>query len=207
MIVFYYNLKRKEKDLDSQFIFTRSTKLPSFSNAKVARRIASDHICEAGEIELVLSDPNLYHSWENHNGDAIQTLHEITLQFPRDPLCNSLLNRNILKPIPKLFENSNCGIFFSQDTFHLVEPQLHRLFRNRGFDRLLEFQSILYNLAMSRNQQFLSNMAFLYQSDFHNSERIEKVYIHMKGNYARKLRVKDAAKQLNMSVVSFSRLI
>jgi AraC-like DNA-binding protein len=198
---------RKRNVFDFPIHFHPEYEINFISNAKGAKRIAGDHIGEAGEKELVMCGPNLYHGWENHNYDTSKTLHEITIQFPRELFCHALLNRNVLKPIKELFDNSQQGILFSKETIQIIEPQLRRLRKKRGFDSFLEFQSLLYNLAISRNQQFLSNTAFLRQSDFHNSERIEKVYNYIKENYAQKLRVEDAAKLVNMSVVSFSRLI
>jgi hypothetical protein len=175
------------------------------SNAKGAKRVVGDHIDEISNKELVLTAPNLYHSWENHKNDLKKTFHEITIQFPRNLFAKTLIDRNLLKPIRELLNNVYRGILFSDETVRHLEPRLFALSNKRGFDSYLEFLSLLYDLAISRHQRLLTNIAFQRQNDFHNSKRIEKVYNYIKENYNRRLKVEDAAQLINMSVVSFSR--
>ena len=135
------------------------------------------------------------------------TFHEITIQFPRELFGKWLINRNLLKPFRELLNNASRGILFSEETIRHLEPRLFILSNKRGFDSYLEFQSLLYDLAISRNQQLLTNISFQQKNDFYNSERIEKVYNYIKNNYIKKLKVEDAAELVNMSVVSYSRLM
>jgi len=208
------------KDNDCFLIFDRQRHAFSFPihfhpefeinyifNAKGGKRIVGDHIGEIGQRELVMAGPNLYHGWENYNNNPKEQLHEITIQFPRELFTESLLDKNILKPIRELLQNANRGILFSEDTIGMVETKLLSLSQKRGFDSFLAFQSLLYDLAISRDQKMLTNMSFQRQYDFHNSERIEKIYSYIKENYGQKLKLEDAAKLVNMSVISFSRLI
>ncbi|MCU4157287.1 helix-turn-helix domain-containing protein [Carboxylicivirga sp. A043] len=176
-------------------------------NAKGGKRTVGDHIGIIDDKELVMVGPNIYHGWENHQNQSDHTYHEITIQFPRELFNDNLLGRNILQPIKELFTNANRGILFSQETIQKVENRIYSISRKRSFDSFLEFQSLLYDLAISRDQQLLSNISFLRKNDFHNSERIEAVYAFVKDNYHRKIKVEEAANHINMTVVSFSRLI
>ena len=176
-------------------------------NAPGGRRVIGDHIGTIGKHELVMVGPNLYHGWENYQNTTTELLHEITIQFPRDLFTNDFLDKNILKPIRELFNNANRGILFSEETSKKVEAKLFSLSQKRGFDSFLEFQSLLYDLAISRDQQMLTNMSFLRQNDFYNSEKIEKVYNYVKDNFNKKIKLEEAAAIVNMSVISFSRLI
>ena len=63
-------------------------------NAKGAKRIVGDHIGEIGERELVMVGPNLYHGWADYKNKPGQTMHEITIQFPRELFTENLLNKN-----------------------------------------------------------------------------------------------------------------
>ncbi|ASB48985.1 AraC family transcriptional regulator [Alkalitalea saponilacus] len=177
------------------------------ANAQGGRRVVGDHIEEIDEYELVMVGPNLYHGWENYRNTGKQLLHEITIQFPKDIFEGPLMGKNILKPIRDLLQNAARGIAFSKETAKQAEPRLHNLTQKRGFDSFLEFQSLLYDLSISRNQKLLTNISFQHYSDFHNSERIEKIYNHVKANFNKKIMLEEAAQMLNMSVVSFSRLI
>ncbi|MBS2211960.1 helix-turn-helix domain-containing protein [Carboxylicivirga mesophila] len=208
------------KDNDCFLVFDRKRKAFSFpvhfhpefeinfiTNAQGGKRIVGDHIGIITEKELVMVGPNLYHGWENFQNINNGVYHEITIQFPRELFDQNMLDRNIMKPIKELFVNANRGIRFSSDTIALVEPRIKRITEKRGYDSFLEFQSLLYDLAISRHQQLLTNISFLRNSDFHNSERIESIYAFIKANYQKKLKVEEAAAHVNMTVVSFSRLI
>ncbi len=198
---------RERHDFDFPIHFHPEYEINFIRNAKGAKRVVGDHIGEIDEYELVMIGPNVYHGWENHNNDTSQLLHEITIQFPRYLFDEHILNKNIFKPIKELFKGSNHGILFSAETAKSVEEKLFLISKKSGFDNFLDFQSLLYDLAISRNKKILTNISFEGQNDFHNSKRIEKVYNFVKENYAQKIKVEDAASIINMTVISFSRLI
>jgi AraC-like DNA-binding protein len=177
------------------------------ANARGARRVVGDHIEEIDDYELVMVGPNLYHGWENYRNTGTQLLHEITIQFPRDIFEGALIAKNLLKPIRDLLNNANRGILFSKEAAQLAEKRLVSLTRKRGFDSFLEFQSLLYDLSISRDQKLLTNISFQHSNDFYNSERIEKIYNFVRANFNKRIMLEEAAGMLNMSVVSFSRLI
>lgn len=177
------------------------------ANAAGAKRIVGDHISEINSRELVIVGPNLYHGWENFKNSKTETLHEITIQFPIDLFSENYLNKNILRPVRELLSNAYRGVSFSEDTIKFVEKKLHSLNQKRGFDSFMEFQSLLYDLAISRDQQILTNISFAQQDNFLNSEKIKKVYNYIQANYNKKIKVEEAADLVDLSVVSFSRLI
>lgn len=174
---------------------------------KGAKRIVGDHFGEIGEFELVLVGPNIYHGWENFKNNLSKEMYEITIQFPRFLFTSEILNKNILKPIKELFKNAKHGILFSEETAKNLESKLNIISKKNGFDNFLDFQSLLYDLAVSRGQKILTNLSFEDQDDFHNSNRIEKVFKFVKQNYSNKIKIEEAAKEVNMSIISFSRLI
>ena len=74
-------------------------------NAKGGRRIVGDHIGEIGDMELVLTGPNLFHGWENYNSNSSKIQHEITIQFSQELFGKSFLVDNptqTLPPIPMI---------------------------------------------------------------------------------------------------------
>ncbi len=199
--------KKRRKDFSFPLHFHPEFELNYISEASGAKRIVGDHTGEIGNKELIMVGPNLYHGWENYKNDTNKTIHEITIQFPRELFNEALLNRNLIKPIRELLNNSSRGILFSKELVQTIEPQLMAIVRKNGFDSFLEFQSLLYNLAISRDQQLLTDVVFQRQSDFHNSKRIETVYNYIKENYDKNLKLEDAAQMVNMSVASFCRFI
>lgn len=198
---------RHRKSFNYPIHFHPEFELNYISNANGARRLVGDHMALIEDKELVLTGPNLYHGWQNFENSKKSEFHEITIQFPNDVFEAGLLDRNLLKPIKTLFQNANRGILFSKETTEQVENQILNLSKTNGFDSFLQFQSLLYDLAISRDQTFLTNMSFQHQNDFYNSERIEKVYHFLQENYQRKIKIEEVAALLNMSVISLSRLI
>ncbi len=175
------------------------------ANAGGAKRVVGDHLSTIGDLELVMVGPGLYHGWENQDNQK-GTIHEITIQFPGD-LFGEVLNKNILKPIRELFRNAERGVAFSRQTILQVEEKIHSLSKKTGFDSYMELQSLLYDLSISRDQKLLTNLSFQRSNDFHNNERIEKLHNYIKENYNKKIKLQEMAQLLNMSVVSFTRLI
>ncbi|SNY99567.1 AraC family transcriptional regulator [Flagellimonas pacifica] len=198
---------RKRNNFDFPIHFHPEFEINFIRNAKGARRVVGDHIGEIEDYELVMVGPNMHHAWEDYKNDPSETLHEITIQFPRYLFDDQMLNKNIFKPIKDLFRQANHGILFSYDTAKNVEEKLALISQKSGFDNFLDFQSLLYDLAISRNKKLLTTISFENQNDFHNSKRIEKVYNYIKGNYAQKIKIETAASEVNMTVISFSRLI
>lgn len=176
-------------------------------NAKGGRRFVGDHIDLIEEKELVMVSPNLYHGWENFNNDTNEQLHEITIQFPKDLFSENMLDKNILKPIKDLLENSNQGILFSQETITEIEPLLFEISNNNSFEGFLLFQKLLYKLSLSSNKKLLTNISFQQKNDFHNSKKIEIIYKFITENYKEKIKLNDMAEMVNMTVISFGRLI
>lgn len=198
---------RLKNDFDFPIHFHPEFEINFIKGGKGAKRIVGDHIGEIEDYELVMVGPNIYHGWENYKNDNSKKMYEITIQFPRYLFDAQLLNKNILKPIKELFKNANHGVLFSQETTKNLESKLNIISKKNGFDNFIDFQSLLYDLAISRGQKILTNLSFDDQNDFHNSDRIEKIFKYVKENYQNKIRVEDAAKKINMSVISFSRLI
>lgn len=175
------------------------------ANAVGVRRVVGDNLATIGSLDLVLTGPNLAHVWEQGTCSS-QNIREITIQFHRDLLHDSLLKRNVMQPIRELLERSYRGVAFSEETIRLLQPRFENLANLNGMDALMELISLLFDLATSRNQQMLSSTASK-KDDFFNSEKIKVVYEFVQKNYMRKIKVEEVAGLLNMTEVSFSRFI
>ncbi len=198
---------RLKSDFNFPIHFHTEYELNLIINAQGAKRIVGDHILEIDDLELVLIGPNLYHGWQDFNNNKNEQIHEITIQFPRDLFSKDLLNKNILKPVKEMLEHSNRGISFSKTTIQQVQEKIKSLTQKRGFDSFIELQTLLYDLAISRDQKLLTNISFQRSEDFQNSEKIEKLYNYILDNFRNKIKLDDAAQLLNMSTVSFTRFI
>jgi len=174
-------------------------------NALEAERVVGDHKGYVQEYELVMVGPNVFHGWNNGRCKSDQ-IHEITIQFQRDLINESLLARNMMKPIKELLANASRGILFDETTTRLIAPRLQELSQKNGMEAFIELISVLHILSVSENQKLLCQTS-LNTTDFANSDRIKKVYEYIGLNYQEKIKVEEVAKLLNMTETTLSRLM
>ena len=196
---------RERKKFDFPIHFHPEFELNLMLNGKGAKRIVGDSIEYSDNFELVLVGPNLIHGWQKWKTES-NTIREVTIQFHRDLFHESLMNKNIMKPIKEMFERSSRGILFSQDIADFITIRIINLVKKSSIDSYIELINILFDLASSRNQIILSTSSSG-NEDFYNSGEIKKVQDFILQNFANGIKVKEMAEMLNMTVVSFSRFI
>jgi len=197
---------RVKKEFNFPLHFHEEFELNLILNAKGAKRIVGDHIDVIDDIELVLVGSNLNHAWFTHQCES-EEITEVTVQWHKDLFDDKLLKRNQLRLIRQMLERSMKGIAFSADTIKNISPRILSLNQKNGFDSVMELISILHDLSSSRNMRTLSDSSF---SDFHqpsNSRRVEKAFEYLNNNYDKQISLKEIAKLVNMTEVSFSRFI
>lgn len=166
------------------------------------KRIVGDSIQEYTEMDLILIGPNTYHKWNGDNED--NNSHVITVQFPEDLFHQSFLDRKLMSPIKELLKKSYRGIEFSETTKIEMKSRIMNLCKSHGFDSVLNFLSILYDLAISRNQKLLASSTFKSEFEIPKSRRIKKVVQYLQENYNEEIMLSDVAKMVNMSESAFS---
>ncbi|NKI33302.1 AraC family transcriptional regulator [Croceivirga thetidis] len=168
------------------------------------RRVVGSNMEEISSLDLVLIGANIPHCWEQHNCTN-KGIHEITLQFRSDLFDANILQKTLFKPINDMLERSKNGIVFSEETCKGIIPRLEKLSKIEGIDYFLEIISILYDLAISRNQRILT---VSYQNGTSKyDQRLDRFYNHIQNNFARKISLAEVAELTNMSKVSLNRFI
>lgn len=173
-------------------------------NASGAQRVIGDHIENIDQLELVLVGPLLHHAWFTHHCES-RNIKEITIQFHKDLFDEKLLNRNQLGFIKAMFQKSSRGILFSPETIRQVAPRIRALNEKGGFDSVLELMSILHDLSTSRNMRILSQTNFSKPFDQYNNGRIDRTFDYITRNFDKDISLKEVARLVNMTEVSFSR--
>jgi YesN/AraC family two-component response regulator len=168
------------------------------SKGKGYRRMIGDHTGEIGDIELVLVGPNLPHCWANHKCKNRKT-HEITVQFNQDFFNQSMMDKNILKPISNLMKESIKGILFSQETAEKLKDSFLNLSKMNSFESLNE-------LAVAEDKTLLSSYSIELET-FADNDRMKIVHDFVHKNFENKITLHDAASLINMSSVTFNRFI
>ncbi|HOI48316.1 MAG TPA: AraC family transcriptional regulator, partial [Prolixibacteraceae bacterium] len=121
-----------------------------------------------------------------------------------DLLGEHILSRKLTLPIKELLERSKAGVLFSEETTAVMADRILKLTQTRGFDSLLDFLSILYDLSISRNQLNLSSLSYVGQFDTSKSRRIKMVNHYLYENFSNPVRIEDVARLVNMSPSAFS---
>lgn len=196
---------RTKDDFDFPIHFHPEYEINFVKNGAGVRRTVGDHMEEIGDLELVFVGPNLPHVWELHKC-VNKEIREITVHINRDLLEEKLLARKIFKPIKDMFARSTHGILFTPKTTLEIMPKLIQLSKTAGIDYYLDLVSILYDLAISRNQKLLSTLPSQ-KEDFDNSKNVKKVYEYIQDNFQNKISLNEMADLINMSPVSFNRFI
>ncbi|MEO7309472.1 MAG: AraC family transcriptional regulator [Chitinophagaceae bacterium] len=202
-----YTLFSRVKDsFDFPLHYHEEFELNFIGNASGAKRVIGDHLAEIDELELVLVGSNLQHAWFTHSCTSKQ-ISEVTIQFHKDLFDEKFLRRNQLSFIRTMLEKSSRGILFSKEATQQLAPRILALNQKQGFDSILELMSILHDLSTSRNMKILSDASFSNAADPHhyNSRRIEKIMEHINKNFDKAVSLREVARLINMTEVSFSR--
>jgi len=197
--------ERIKDDFDFPIHFHPEYELNFIYKGKGVKRFVGDHSENIEDVELVLVGPNIVHGWKLHKCTC-KEIYEITIHIHQDLLNEKTLSRRIFKPIKDMFSRSKHGILFSRETTVKMMPRLMMLTRISGIEYYLEFISILNDLAKSENQRMLSNSS-AEKEDFHNSDKIKKVYDYIQKHFNRTITLNEISELVNMSPVSFNRFI
>ena len=198
---------RVKKTFNFPLHFHEEYELNLIINAPGAKRIVGDNVEVIDEIELVLVGPNLSHVWLTHNCKS-EAITEVTVQWHKDLFDDKFLKRNQLSFIKKMLERSNRGILFPKEIAKLLAPRLQAINELQGFDSVLELMSILHQLSSSRSMRVLSDTVLNNDQILNfNSRRIDKAFEFMNANFQKPITLRDLAKQVSMTDVSFSRFI
>lgn len=170
------------------------------------KRIVGDSVETITDWELVLiTKSNLEHTWDGVPNEG-QKMKEITLQFAPDFFSETILQRNQMMSIGKMFERGKHGLLFSQEVIREVAPELNQLVEQTGsFEQILHFIHILHTLSLDTQARELSSTVFAKEIDRFDSRRVKKVDEYMTTHYQENIRLSDLAELVHMSEEGFSR--
>ena len=164
------------------------------------KRIVGESISNYKDYDLVITGPEIYHSWQSETGGAELV---VTIQFQKDLFPASFQNKKLLTPIREMLDRSMRGIVFSQETIAIIAPRIKSLMNANGFVSFLEFLSILHDMAISDNQKVLCSQTFSPELDMFKSRRIRLACDYINKNYQNKIMINDLADLIGMTNSSF----
>ncbi|MCL2098326.1 MAG: AraC family transcriptional regulator [Bacteroidales bacterium] len=165
-------------------------------------RVVGDSVENFSGLDLVMTGPNVPHAWF---GSEEEKRHVVTLQFSDKFIHFPLLEKRLFKSIKELLYESQKGIVFARETQDKIKEKILALTKIQGFQTVLSFFSILYELSIS-DRRILASNQFDSQSIVRasKSRRIAKVCDYIDANYHQQIKLKDAAALVNMSESAFS---
>ncbi|MDE6379654.1 MAG: AraC family transcriptional regulator [Muribaculaceae bacterium] len=183
----------------------REFELNFLSNCEGARRVVGDSIETVGNVDLVLVGHGIEHGWLQHECTST-AMREITIQFSEDLFGEVFLAKNQMKGIRNLLNESANGIAFPMSTIWKVHSQLEKLpTMDSGFQGLLDFMSLLNNLAELGDYRLLATSSFASVNPACDSRRVQKVQAFIDENYRQDIRLADLADLVGMTPTAFSR--
>lgn len=197
-------MDRVRDTFDYPVHFHPEMELNFIENGKGMRRTIGYSSEVIDNLELVLVGPNVYHGWDMH--ECKEPVREITVQFHNDLFAESLLQKNIMRPLKEMFEKSIHGILFSKEAAKLIAPRLFRVSKLEGIDYFFELFSILYDLSKTPRQHLLT-ASERPMTPFENSDKTKLLYDFIQKNYGKKITLDEVSELMNMSKVSFNRFM
>jgi AraC-like DNA-binding protein len=167
------------------------------------KRFVGDSVENFEEFDLILLGSNLPHKWK---APTQADTHVITIQFDDKIVDSFLLGKRLFNPIKDMLIRSSRGLDFSHSTKMQIKDKLINLSQSHGFTTALDFYSILYELATSQGQRYLSSLSFDTSSVIRESKsrRIDTICKYIELNFAKDISLSEAAGIVAMSESSFS---
>lgn len=166
------------------------------------KRIVGDSIEPFEDLDLVMTGPNLAHAWR---GEVVKGNHVITIQFSDELLSMPIMSKRLFSNIKKLLVDSQRGICFSKKVQQNVKDKIINITRIQGFQTVLEFLSLLYELSISDRYALVSSRYDMQETILTSkSRRIEKVCNYMKNHFTEDITLADVAQLVGMSDSAFS---
>jgi AraC-like DNA-binding protein len=165
-------------------------------------RIVGDSLTTFTDLDLAMIGPNVGHAWRGHE---VQGNHVITIQFA-DTLVNMpIMHKRLFRPIKQLLSDAKRGICFPRPVQESLKEKILQLTSMHGFQTVLLFFSILYEMATSERYAIVSShydTSGTLQTT--KSLRIAKVCDYLEENFKENISLNEVASLLGMSESAFS---
>lgn len=153
---------------------------------------------------LVLTGPNLPHNWITlgNLGDGIR---DQVINFSHEFMEGLMQTIPEARSVRKMLDDSLYGIQFTPHVSEQVQPLFQEVSQSDGFPRVAAFLKIMAHLAASNAYTTLSSRRYNHQHDQKTIAHVNRVVNYITQNFTQPITLENAARQLNMGPVVFSR--
>ena len=174
-----------------------------YVNGGSGKRHIGNHLSYFKDGDLVLIGSNLPHSGFTNRLTGNKS--EVVVQMDHDFLGDVFLDKPEMMAINHLFERSKLGLSFYGKTKDEIGNRLDQLHEFDGFNRLLEFLSILHTMAISEEYEILNADGFAFELQAQDNDRMSLVYQFIRNKFQQTISLDEIAKEANMTVPAFCR--
>jgi AraC-like DNA-binding protein len=172
----------------------------NYVEGATGKRVVGESVSKYEQYDLVLTGPNIFHSWQSESGGADLV---VIIQFQKDMLPHSFQNKKLLGPIREMLERSQRGIVYGKETIEKIGPRIKNLINENGFISFIDFLLILQDLAIAEDQKVLCSQTFSPEVDMFKSRRIRLSCDYINRNFRNKIKIEDVAGIIGMTNSSF----
>lgn len=172
----------------------------NYVEGAVGKRIVGESVQNYIEYDLVLTGPNIFHSWQSETGEAELV---VTIQFQKDMLPASFQNKKLIASIRDMLERSKRGIVYGKETIEKLAPRIKNLINENGFVSFVDFLLILHEMSIADDQKVLCSQSFSPEVDMFKSRRIRLACDYINKNYEKKIKIEDISTLIGMTDSSF----
>ena len=174
-----------------------------YVNGGSGKRHIGNHLSYFKDGDLVLIGSNLPHTGFTNRLTGNKS--EVVVQMHDNFLGDAFMDKPEMAAISHLFERSKLGLSFYGKTKEEVGQRLDKLHELNGFDRLLEFLSILNTLAISEEYEILNADGFAFELQAQDNDRMSSVYQYIRNKFQQPISLDEIASEANMTVPAFCR--
>lgn len=201
----FYVVDRRKSEFNYPIHRHKELEINFVEGGAGAQRVVGDSIETIGNLDLtVIGSEDLEHVW-NQGQCKSREIREITIQFDKSLLPESLLSRNQFASIKTMLAKARNGISFPLEAIMKAYYYLDKLAVIEGsFEQLVMMLNLLYVLSQNKYKVLASN-TFARVDEGGEGRRIEKVKEYVIANCERNLTLSEVSAVAGMSPSSFSR--
>ena len=171
------------------------------------RRYLGDNVSDYGPDDLVLVGTNVPHCWLSGKETILNKARAMVIQFQPNFAGETFLELPEVNKIQNLIKKTNNGIIFKGNTKEKIISKMVQCATEDGFSRLLRFFEILDLAANSKEIETIAPYSAAMTASPADTERFQKVFSYLIGNYQQEISLKAVAKIANLTPNAFCRYL
>ena len=171
------------------------------------RRYVGDIVSDYGPGDLVLVGANVPHCWLSGKESVPSKARAIVVQFLPNFAGEPFLELPEASKIKNLIKKASSGLIISGNTKAKMITQIAQCAVADGFSRLLRLLEILDLIANSKETEPIAPYSAGMTASPSETERFQRVYSHLIGNYQQEISLKEVAGIANLTPTAFCRYL